>query len=107
MVPPGDNKAVAWARMNITLASKVMEEEGVVSPLKTWRSMTSLTTTGIYMGKVNTPYVVHSAMLNTKPVGTLYSIQMALLPRTMTPGDLCPHLKLRGTSNKAWDYTQP
>jgi hypothetical protein len=36
--------------------------------------------TGIYTGKVNTPYVVHSAMLNTKPVRTLYSIRMALLP---------------------------
>ncbi len=49
---------------------------------------------------------LYPAMLNTKTVGTLYSIRMALLPQTTTPGNLCPHLKLRGTSNKAGDYTQ-
>jgi len=98
--------AVARAGVTITLASKVLEGEGEVSPLRTRQSMTSPTTTGIYTGKVNTPHVVCSTMLNTKPVGTLFSIWMASLPRTMIPGDLCPHLKQRGTSNKAQVYTQ-
>ena len=31
-------------------------------------------------GGINTPYVMLSAMLNTKPGGTLFSIQMAPLP---------------------------
>ena len=106
MVPPGVTKAVPRAGMTITLASKVMEEEGEVPPLRTLRSMTLPTMTGIYTGKDNTPYIVHSAMLNTKPIGTLYSTRMALLPQTMTPGDLCPHLKLHGTSNKVRNYTQ-
>jgi len=106
VVPPGVTKAVARAGMTIILASKVMEEEGEVSPLRTRRSMTSPPSAGIYTGKANTPYVMRSVMLNTKPIRTIYSIQMVLLPRTMTPGDLCPHLKLCGTSNKAQDYTQ-
>ena len=106
MVPLGVTKAVAWAAgVAVTLDRKVLEEDGEVSPLRTRQSMTLPTTTGIYTGTVNTPHIVRSAMLNTKPVGTLYSIQMAILPLTTTPGDLCPHLKLRGTSNKAGDYT--
>ena len=57
-VPPGVTKAVARAGVSITLDPK--EEE--VSPLRMQRSMNSPTTTGIYTGKVNTPYVVLSAI---------------------------------------------
>ena len=99
-------KVVARAGVTITLTSKVLEEEGEVSPLRTRRNMISPMTTGIYTGKVNTPHVVLSTTLNTKPVGTLFSIQMASLPRITIPGDLCPHLKQRGTSNKMRVYTQ-
>ncbi len=60
VVPPGVTKAVARAGMTIILASKVMEEEGEVSPLRTRQIMILLMTTGIYMGKVNTPHVVLS-----------------------------------------------
>ena len=106
MVPPGVIKVVVWvAGVAVTIDPKVLEEDVEVSPLRTRQSMTSPTTTGICTGKGNTPHVVRSAMLNTKPVGTLYSIRRALLPQTTTPGDLCLHLKLRGTSNKAGDYT--
>ena len=56
-------------------------------------------------GKINTPYVVLSAMLNTKPARTLFSIRMVPLPQTMMPGDLCPHLKLLGMCIKARVYT--
>jgi hypothetical protein len=73
--------------------------------LRTRRSMTLPTMIGIYTGKINTPYVVLSAMLNAKPARTLFSIRMAPLPRTMMPGDLCPHLKLLGMCIKAWVYT--
>ena len=86
-------KEVARAGGTITLASKVLEEEDEVSPLRIRQIMTLLMTAGIYMGKVNTPHVVPSMTLNTKPVGTLFSFQMASLPRLTTPGDLCPHRK--------------
>ena len=99
-------KGVARAGGPITLASKVLEEEGEVSPLRTRRIMISPMTTGIYTGKVNTPHVMLSTTLNTKPVGTLFSFRMVSLPRIMTPGDLCPHQKQHGTSNKARVYTQ-
>ncbi len=106
VVPRGVIKAVATAAgMAVTLDPTVLEEDEEVSPLRTRQSMTSPTTTGLCTGKGNTPNVMRSARLNTKPVGTLYSIRKALRPRTTTPGDLCPRLKLRGTSNKAGDYT--
>jgi hypothetical protein len=106
VVPSGVTKEVARVEeVAVTLASKVLEEEGEVSPLRT-RQITILpTTTGIYSGKVNTPHVVRSARLNTKPGGTLFSIRMAPLPGTMTPGDLCPHKKMRGMGIKARVYT--
>ena len=56
----GVPKAVARAGVTVTLASKVLEEEGEVSPLRTRQIMILLMTTGIYMGKVNTPHVVLS-----------------------------------------------
>jgi hypothetical protein len=105
VVPPGVTKAVARAGVSITRNSKVLEEEGEVSPLRMRWSMTLPTTTGIYMERINTPYVVLLAMLNTKPIGTLFSIRMAPLPRTMMPGDLCPHLKLLGMGIKVQVYT--
>jgi hypothetical protein len=71
-VPLGVSKAVARAGVSITLGSKVLEEEGEVSPLRMQQSMTSPTLTGIHTGKIITPYVVLSARLNTKPVGTNY-----------------------------------
>jgi hypothetical protein len=83
-----------------------MEEEGEVSPLRTRQIMILLMTTGIYMGKVNTPHVVLSTTLNTTPVGTLISFWMASLPRITTLGDLCPHRKQRGTSNNTRVYPQ-
>ncbi len=98
-------RVVAQAGVTITLASKVLEEEGEVSPLRTRQIMISPMTTGIYMGKVNTPHVVLSTTLNTKPVRTQFSIRMASLPRITIPGDLCPHLKQLGTSNKTRVYT--
>jgi hypothetical protein len=105
-VPLGVTKAVAWAAgMAVTINPKVLEEDGEVSPLRTRQSMTLPTMTGIYTGTVNTPHVVRSAMLNTKPIRRLYSIRRALLPQTTTPGELCPHLKLHGTSNKVGDST--
>ncbi len=56
MVLPGVIKAVARAAgVAVTLNPKVLEEDVEVSPLRTRQSMTSLTTTGIYTGKVNTP----------------------------------------------------
>jgi hypothetical protein len=80
VVPLGVAKAVAWAAgVAITIDPKVLEEDGEVSPLRTRQSMTLPTTTGIYTGTVNTPHIVRSAMLNTKPVGTPYSIRRALL----------------------------
>jgi hypothetical protein len=106
VVPPGVTKEVARAEeVAVTLDPKVLEEDGEVSPLRTRQITTSPTTTGIYTGKVNTPHVVRSAMLNTKPGRTLFSIRMAPLPRTMMPGDLCPHLKVRGMGIKARVYT--
>ncbi len=105
-MPPGVTKEVARAEeVAVTLDPKVLEEDGEESPLRTRQITTSPTTTGIYTGKVNTPHVVRSAMLNTKPGGTLFSIQMAPLPRTMMPGNLCPHLKMRGMGIKARVYT--
>jgi hypothetical protein len=93
------------AEVAVTLNPKVLEEDGEVSPLRTWQITTSPTTTGIYTGKVNTPHVVRSAMLNTKPGGTLFSIRMVPLPQTMMPGDLCTHLKMHGMGIEARVYT--
>ena len=105
-MPPGVTKEVARAEeVVVTLDPKDREEDGEVSPLRT-RQITILPTpTGIYTGKVNTPHVVRSARLNTKRGGTLFSIRMAPLPRTMRPGDLCPHMKMRGMGIKARVYT--
>ena len=97
---------MARAGGTITLTSNILEEEEEVSPLRTRQIMTSPMTTGIYMGKINTPHVVLSTMLNTKPVGTLFFFRMASLPRITIPGDLCPHRKQHGTRNKTWVYTQ-
>ena len=106
MVPLGVTKAVAWAvGVAVTLDPKVLEEDEEVSPLRTQQIMTLPTTTGIYTGKGNTPPVMRSAMLNTKPVEAQYSIRMAIRPLTTMPWHLCPHLKLHGTSNTAGDYT--
>ena len=105
MVPLRVTKAVARAGGSVILDSKVLEEGGEVSPLRMRQSMTSPTTTGTYTGKINTPYVVPSAMLNMKPGGPLFSIRMVPLPRTMMPGDLCPHLKLLGMGSKERVYT--
>ncbi len=106
MVPPGVTKEVARAEeVAVTLDPKVLEEDGEVSSLRTRQITTSPPMTGIYMGKVNTPHVVRSAMLNMKPGGTLFSIRMAPLPQTMLPGDLCPHLKMCGMGIKARVYT--
>ena len=104
-MPPGVTKAVARAGVSITLDPKVLEEDGEVSPLRTRQSMTLPMTTGIYTGGINTPYVVLSAMLNTKPGGILFSIRMAPLSQTMMPWDLCPHLKMFGMGIKARVYT--
>ena len=60
VVPPGVTKAVARAGGSVILDSKVLEEGGEVSPLRTRQIMILLMTTGIYMGKVNTPHVVLS-----------------------------------------------
>jgi hypothetical protein len=75
---PVVTKGVARAGVTITLASKVLEEEGEVSPLRTRRIMILPMTTGIYTGKVKIPHVVLSTTLNTKPIGTLFSIQMGI-----------------------------
>jgi len=78
--PPGVTKARARAaEVKITLNPKFLKEDGEVSPLRTRQIMTSSMTTGIYT-EINTPYVVHSVRLNTKPGGTLFSIRMAPLP---------------------------
>jgi hypothetical protein len=82
-----------------------MEEDREVSLLMTRGSMTLPTTTGIYTGTINAPYVVPPAMLNKKPRGTLFSIRMVPLSRIM-PGDLCPHLAMPGMGNKAWVSTR-
>ncbi len=44
---PVVTKVVAWAGVTITLASKVLEEEGEVSPLRTRRNMILPMMTGI------------------------------------------------------------
>ena len=61
MVLLGVTKAVARAaEVKITLNPKFLKEDGEVSPLRTRQIMILLMTTGIYMGKVNTPHVVLS-----------------------------------------------
>ena len=103
--PGGHQETAARAGVSITLDPKVLEEAGEVSPLRTRRSMNLLMMTGIYMGGINTLYAVLSALLNTWPGGTLFSIWMAPLPRAMMPGDRFPHLKMLGWDIKVRIYT--
>ena len=104
----GVPKAVALAGVSITLDSnKDQEENADGSPLRMRWSMISPTTTGIYTAGTNTPHVVLPTMQNTEPGGTQFFTRMAPLPRSMMPGDLCPHPALPGMgNNKARIYTQ-